>query len=226
MTLDDFGRPWLAVLSRYTRNFAGERTRSSSDATWEYSTISLWKRFAYNLSLYNLTISLCRYTRRVRERDRRRAKCQITFLPCGKFRCSCRRPISFSRDCWSCSFWSCRSAGKGPETEAKRKTGKRTVVRGHETITGSPANFELGCERPVRWILLSLFLPPFPLSFFRSCFVVARVHTRPRTRHASSVFAKPVHVPWSSAWSPRTAISIFARVPASELIVFGRSIRA
>lgn len=47
-----------------------------------------------------------------------------------------------------------------------------------------------------------------------------------RTRHASSVFAKPVHVPWSSAWSPRTAISIFARVPASELIVFGRSIRA
>lgn len=64
--------------------------------------------------------------------------------------------------------------------------GKRILLRGHETITGSPANFELGCERPVRWILLSLFLPPFPLSFFRSCFVVARVHTRPT--HTSRFF--------------------------------------
>lgn len=64
--LDGFGRDWLAVLSRYTRNFAGERTRSSSDATWEYSRISLWKRFAYNLLLYNLTIGLRWYTGCVR----------------------------------------------------------------------------------------------------------------------------------------------------------------
>lgn len=106
--------------------------------------------------------------------------------------------------------------------DGKRKAGERggkkegQSLRGHETI--ARVRHDSGCERPAGPLCL---LPPPPLSsFLPSTFDPPPSHTR--TRHSSSVFAKPVHRSRDlrgDRRDPRSRSIRCARIPANRSLL-------